>query len=37
VCPERKTVLVANLTGRRIVGALDLGDDPYWATVMGER
>jgi len=37
VCPDRKTVLVANLTSRRIVAEFDLGDDPYWATVMGER
>lgn len=37
VCPDRKAVLVANLTSRRIVGEFDVGDDPYWATVMGER
>ena len=37
VNPDRKTVLVANLTSRRIVGEIDVGDDPYWVTMMGER
>jgi YVTN family beta-propeller protein len=37
VSPDRKSVLAANLTGRRIVGEMDVGDDPYWVTMMGER
>lgn len=37
VNPDRKSVLVANLTSRRIVGEVDVGDDPYWVTMMGER
>jgi YVTN family beta-propeller protein len=37
VSPDRKAVLVANLTSRRIVGEIDVGDDPYWVTMMGER
>jgi YVTN family beta-propeller protein len=37
VSPDRKSVLVANLTSRRIVGEIDVGDDPYWVTMMGER
>jgi YVTN family beta-propeller protein len=37
VNPDRKTVLAANLTSRRIVGEIDVGDDPYWVTMMGER
>jgi DNA-binding beta-propeller fold protein YncE len=37
VNPDRKTVLVANLTSRRIAGEIDVGDDPYWVAMMGER
>jgi YVTN family beta-propeller protein len=37
VSSERNTVLVANLTSRRIVGEIDVGEDPYWVAVMGER
>ncbi len=37
VSPDRKAVLVANLTSRRLVGEIDVGDDPYWVTMMGER
>lgn len=37
VNPDRKTVLVANLTSRRIVGEIDVGDNPYWVSMMGER
>jgi YVTN family beta-propeller protein len=37
VSPDRKAVLVANLTSRRTVGEIDVGDDPYWVTMMGER
>ena len=37
VNPERKSVLVANLTSRRIVGEIDVGGDPYWVSMMGER
>jgi YVTN family beta-propeller protein len=37
VSPDRRTVLVANLTSRRMVGEIDVGDDPYWVTMMGER
>lgn len=37
VTPDRKAVLVANLTSKRIVGEIDVGDDPSWVTMMGER
>jgi YVTN family beta-propeller protein len=37
VSPDRKTVLVANLTSRRILGEIDVGEDPYWVAMMGER
>jgi hypothetical protein len=37
VSPDRKSVLTASLTGRRIVGEIDVGDGPYWVTMMGER
>jgi YVTN family beta-propeller protein len=37
VSPDRKSVLAANLTSRRIVGEIDVGEDPYWVSMMGER
>jgi hypothetical protein len=37
VSPDRKSVLTASLTGRRIVGEIDVGEGPYWVTMMGER
>jgi len=37
VSPDRRSVPVANLTSRRIVGEIDVGDDPYWVTMMGEK
>jgi DNA-binding beta-propeller fold protein YncE len=37
VSPDRNAVLVANLTSKRMLGAIDVGHHPYWVTMMGER
>jgi hypothetical protein len=37
VCPDRKALVIANLTSRKILSVIDVGEDPYWVTVMGER
>jgi YVTN family beta-propeller protein len=37
VAPDMKRVFVSSLTSRRIVGEIDVGEGPYWATMMGER
>jgi YVTN family beta-propeller protein len=37
VSPDRGAVSVSNLTSRRIIGEIDVGEKPYWVTVMGER
>jgi len=37
VGPDRNAVLVANLTSKRMLGAIDVGHHPYWVTMMGER
>jgi len=37
VAPDTKSVLVSSLTSRRIVGEIDVGEGPYWATMIGER
>jgi YVTN family beta-propeller protein len=30
-------VLISNLINRRIIGEMDVGEGPYWVTMMGER
>jgi YVTN family beta-propeller protein len=37
VSSDKGTVSISNLTSRRIIGEIDVGERPYWATVMGER
>jgi YVTN family beta-propeller protein len=34
---DSKRVLMANLISKKIVGAMDVGEGPYWASVAGER
>ena len=34
---DRKTVMVVNLVSRKVVTEFDVGQDPYWVTMMGER
>jgi YVTN family beta-propeller protein len=35
--PRRKVVSVIDLISRQVVGEIDVGEDPYWVTMMGER
>ncbi len=37
VSPDTKSVLVSHLISKRIVGEIDVGEGPYWVTMMGER
>lgn len=37
VSPETRSVLAANLITKGRVGELDVGEGPYWVTMMGER
>lgn len=37
VMPEKKSVLIVNLISNRIVSEIDVGEYPYWVTMMGER
>jgi YVTN family beta-propeller protein len=37
VSPDTKSVLVSNLISKGIVGEMDVGEGPYWVTLMGER
>ncbi|OGP64820.1 MAG: hypothetical protein A2169_04970 [Deltaproteobacteria bacterium RBG_13_47_9] len=37
VNPETKSVVVSSLVRKRIVNEIDVGEGPYWVTVMGER
>ena len=37
VSPDTKSILASHLIGNRIVGQLDVGEGPYWVTLMGER
>lgn len=33
----RDTISVLNLTSKKVLGRFDVGEDPYWVTLMGER
>lgn len=37
IIPEKKVLQLINLVSRKVVGEIDLDDNPYWATVVGER
>ena len=37
VSPDKERVVAASLIGKRTLWAIDVGEAPYWATVMGER
>jgi len=34
---DRKSLMVSNLVRKKIVTEMDVGEDPYWVVVMGER
>ena len=33
----KKTVMVVNLVSKKIIAEFDVGEEPYWVTMMGER
>lgn len=35
--PERKTLTIVNINSRKVVSVLDVGEDPYRVSLMGER
>ena len=37
VNPELRRMMVSNLVSKRTVYEIDVGEEPYWVTVMGER
>jgi YVTN family beta-propeller protein len=37
VNPEMKSVMVSRLVRKRIIAEMDVGENPYWVTMMGER
>jgi YVTN family beta-propeller protein len=37
VLPAQGVLTILNLVGKKQTGAVDLGDDPFWVTVNGER
>jgi YVTN family beta-propeller protein len=37
VCPEKKSVMVSSLVRKGVISEIDVGENPYWVTMMGER
>ena len=37
VSPERNSLIASDLVSKRVVSEMDVGEGPYWVTVMGER
>lgn len=37
VVPERRALRLVDLTARKVLSDIDVGEDPYWVAVMGER
>jgi YVTN family beta-propeller protein len=37
VSPERNSLIISDLTSQKVVSELDVGEGPYWVTLMGER
>jgi YVTN family beta-propeller protein len=37
VSPEIKSVMISNLVSKKTPSEIDVGDGPYWVTLMGER
>ena len=35
--PETKTLMIVNTVSKKIVSKIDVGESPYWVTMMGER
>ena len=37
VSPETKSLMITNLVSKKMPSEIDVGDGPYWVTMMGER
>jgi YVTN family beta-propeller protein len=37
VNPGMKSLMVSSLVGKKIISDIDVGEDPYWVSMMGER
>ena len=37
VIPERRVVSIVNLISKKVVGEIDVDEDPYWVGMMGQR
>ena len=37
VIPGKKVLMAVSLISKRMVATLDVGEDPYWVALMGER
>jgi YVTN family beta-propeller protein len=37
VNPEMKSVMVSRLVRKKVISEMDVGESPYWVTMMGER
>ena len=37
VCPGKKSLMVSSLVRKRVTSEMDVGEGPYWVTMMGER
>jgi hypothetical protein len=37
VNPEMKSLMVSNFLGRKVISEIDVGEGPYWVSMMGER
>jgi len=37
VNPEMKSLMVSSLVRKRVISQMDVGEGPYWVTLMGER
>ena len=37
VLPDQKRLVIISLISKQIVAEMDIGDNPYWAVIMGER
>ncbi|MBI4699517.1 MAG: hypothetical protein HY758_11610 [Nitrospirae bacterium] len=37
IIPETKTLAIVNSVSKKIVSRIDLGANPYWVSIMGEK
>ena len=37
VSPEKNRIIISNVVSKKVIGEMDVGEGPYWVTMMGER